>query len=170
MAATITYAKTMARMDAIKITVGYLLRLAGGLSEYSMNNIDRILDDKAANTFHVYGFNSSKLCRAQLDLSIDWDEYGIQINSGKSYVALDTSVDEGVSIEVVEMVRVFDKFIKTNSLNREYRVTFCYGVDFSKYGFETGSSINWHGERQTLIPNLDIPELSELRLGLYASY
>ena len=116
----------------------YLLRLAGGLSEHSMNNIDRILDDKAANTFHVYGFNSSKLCRAQLALSIDWDEYGIQINSGKSYVALDTSVDEGVSIEVVEMVRVFDKFIKTHSLNREFRVAFCYGVDSLKYGFETG--------------------------------
>jgi hypothetical protein len=169
MAVTITRAKTVARLTAIKINVAYLLRIAAGLSNDSMDIIDKILDDKAANTFRVYGFNSNMLCRAQLDLSIDWNEHGIQINNGKTYVAIDENIDGSCSDEVIEMARVFNKFTKQYSLTKEYRVAFCPGVDYSKYGFETGGDIQWDGEKQTLT-NLDVQQLPELCLGLYASF
>lgn len=169
MTVTRTYAKTMARLDGIKFQVRYALRMAAGLSDSSLNVVDRILDDKAAETIHIYGFNSAKLCRAQLDISIDWNEYGLQINAGKSYIAVDDRWVDGASIEIQEAARTFDKFIWDNSLTREYRVTFCYGINSSKYGFGAGSPINWSGEKEKLT-SLDIQELPELRLGMYASY
>jgi len=169
MAITRTITTTAARLDLIKFQIRYVLKMAAGLSDSGLDIVDKILGDKVGETFHIYGFNSSKLCRAQLDISIDWKEYGLQIDAGKSYIAIDDRWVDGASIEIQEAARTFDKFIKSNSLTREYRVTFVYGTDIYKYGFAPGSPINWSGEKQELI-TLGIEELPELKIGLYAAY
>lgn len=177
MANTVTYAKTktFTRIGAIKRQFRTLLRRATSISLETLEKLEKGLDDPWIAEVSVYGLDKQKLCRAQLILKIDWNEYKLQIDAGRATVAVDEKkwVDE-TAIEVDECIRLFNDFVEEKSLITEWVVVFAASVraDDTKLkevrntlGLQPREPFKWAKKGQGWLDK--ISELPELRVGCY---
>jgi hypothetical protein len=172
MATTYTYTATFARLELIKMQVRIALRRTLNISESELSKVEKWLDARCIQQIIIYAKDDYNLCRAKLEMEIDWDEYNFQLSRGRAKVTIDDKWIEGTAVEVDEIIRMFNKFVSSNSLATSWGFTLNpKWTDTSdnrqKLGIGLGSAPpeKWKGQGRSYA----IPELSELRVGFYFS-
>lgn len=175
MAFTGTWATTgtYTRIDLITLQVRIGLRRSTTISQASLAAVQKGIDNHWIKKVSVYGFDNDKLCRAQLVLEIDWNEYNSFLSAGKATVAVDQKWIDNTAIEIDEAVNLFNNFVTQNNLKPEWRVTYVSWVDRDdinrQLGFTRSEPIKWVEQNGRSWIN-SIPEIPELYVGLYMVY
>ncbi|MBD1213421.1 MAG: hypothetical protein ACK4ZH_01030 [Dolichospermum sp.] len=169
MANVFTFTTTKNRLELVKIQTSSLIsKLVPTVTEKQIDKIDRIIEDKVIKVLSIYGFDSEDCCHLQLNLEFDWDEHYLEITSGNKEIGLDDSWKNNICPEVRDFARSFKNMASKLPITKtEYRVSFCDGVDYTKYGFKDGTTIKWN--RKTEFFQEKIEGLSELELKLYVA-
>jgi hypothetical protein len=166
----VTKTITVARLELLKMQVSIALRRSANADQKGLDAVNKGLDKKWIKRVTVYGFDSQKLCRAQLDLEIDWNEHTIQLSRGKAHVTIDGRWEDSTAIEVDQAVQLFNKWVETNMLRTEWVISYAPHLNRDEInralGFKPADPVRWAGEGVGV--DLDIPELPELRVGLRA--
>jgi hypothetical protein len=176
MPVTYTHATTHARIDLIKIQFRRALRRTTSISPTTLESLMIGLhpDNKYIKELHIYGLNNQKLCRAQLIITIDWNEYETQLSHGKGTVAIDERWTDSTAIELDEAIILFDSFVRTNALTTEWRILYTAQVYANTsllarvrqtLGLSSTSPVKWAGSPQGT--KMSIPELSEITVGCF---
>lgn len=171
MAFTGTWATTgtYTRIDLITMQIRIALRHSTKISKTDLAAIQKGIDNYWIKQVSVYGFDKDGLCRAELILEIDWNEYDSLLSAGKATVAIDQKWIDNTAIEIDEAVNLFNKFVTQNDLNPEWRVVYVSWVNRDdindKLGFVRSAPINWAGQGK--LWKQPIEGLSELHVGLY---
>lgn len=171
---TRTATQTFTRIVFLKIQLRWALRESTNIDNITLDKFMYGVDQQWIKTFYIYAFNENNLCRAQLLLDIDWDEYNHQVSIGKATVATDVKWKENILIEVEETVRAFNEFVQGFRLRTEWRVTYTNKVwnnqsllsDARKaLGTYPGEPIKWDNKKTGM--QLTNKDFSDLRIGLY---
>lgn len=161
---------TYTLIDLIIMQIKIALRHSSKISKTDLAAIEKGINNHWIKQVSVYGFDKDRLCRAELILEIDWNEYDTSLSVGKATVAIDQTWINNTAIEIDEAVNLFKKFVKQNDLNPEWRVSYVSWVDRDdinrKLGFVRSEPINWAGQNGILWGKL-IEGLPELHVGLY---
>jgi hypothetical protein len=173
MTTTSTYTRTTAfpRLEIIKAQVRKALRRTTNISLAALSKtVEAGIDNHWLYKFTIYGLDSRKLCRAQLILEIDWDEYDFQLSRGRAVVVIDERWEDNTSIEVDEAILLFNKFVNSYSLTTKWRVTHTPGLNtneiFRNLGLGRVKPLNWGNSNPTEWRQT-IPEIPDLCVGLY---
>ncbi|MGH7931187.1 MAG: hypothetical protein ACREQV_25735 [Candidatus Binatia bacterium] len=88
MASTKTYTRTVSvpRLSLIKVQVGAALRRGTGISDKLLEKIKRALTERWINAVMMHGFDNTGRCRAEIVLSIDWNNHQINLSAGHDMV------------------------------------------------------------------------------------
>lgn len=174
---TRTQAITFTRLGIIKIQFRYLLRKTTDISLETLERLEKGLENAWIKQINIYGFDGQKLCRAQLMLQVDWDEYKYQLACGRATVAIDNKWIDNIAIEVDEPIIMFNDFVKEKSLTIKWGVVYTklvYADDAklkevrSTLGLEPMGTIKW-AEELTEEWSKTIPEILELGVLLRMS-
>ena len=169
MSNTYTSAVTIARLDLIKLQFKIALRRTTGISEHSWKKIEKGLSKGWIKTLNIYAFNSKGLCKAQIELEVDWHQHDVELRNGKTTIALDEGWINNTAIEVDEVIQIFKDYVSHNNLNIKWCVFYPSHLDADeinrKLGFVKAKPIKWSGKKEGA--NFSIPELKELRVGYY---
>lgn len=176
MTAAYTYARTRtyARLILLKEQVRTMLRRTTSISPEALDRLTLGIERQWISTFYVYAFNNRNLCRAEAIFEIDWNEYELQMSHGKTTVIMDEKWVDNTAIEVDEIVKLFNDFVRTYNLKTEWRVVFAPWVysDGTKLievrgtlGLGPADQIKWAGKKEGTYHQ--IPELPEARVGCY---
>lgn len=115
----------------------------------------------------VHGVDSIGLCRARIQLAVDWSEHGAKLVSGRATVLVDSRWTDETAVEVQEAVELFQEYVSAKSLTSRWTVTYSPGVDGAfanrELGFSPAKPINWASPPQSV--NFEVPELSELTVS-----
>jgi len=167
---TYTATATFARIELMKMQIRIALRRATNLQGSSLDAIGLAIEKRWINKVVVYGINGYGLCRSQLVLSVDWNEYDRQMSKGRITVSIDERWIDNTAIEIDEAVNLFNRFVVENTLRTEVQHFHPPGVDIDmvcrELGWSRAKPIQWDGIRQQAWSN-QIPELSELRVGCF---
>lgn len=166
----VTKTITVARLELLKMQVRIALRRSANADQKGLDAVDKGLDKKWIKRVTVYGFDSQKLCRAQLDLEIDWNEHTVQLSRGKAQVTIDGRWPDNTAIEIYEAINVFNWCVETNKLHTEWVISYAPHLNRDEInrilGFKPAPPVRWAGKATGT--EMDIPELPEVRVGLYA--
>ncbi|OCQ95647.1 hypothetical protein BCD67_10540 [Oscillatoriales cyanobacterium USR001] len=173
---TVTYAKTTTwtRIEAIKSQVNIALRHTTEISlQLIQESILKRIENKWISKIHVYALDSENLCRAQLSIEIDWDEYNLQISNGKTTVVITedgrTWIDN-TAIELDEAILLFNDYVRDHSLKTKCYTPYAPGVNREEVnrilGMVNGEPIRWK-DKANQVFQFKIPEIKELRVGFY---
>ncbi len=158
---------TIARLDLIKWQIRVALRRCTTVSQRAMQSIELGLDKQWIYKVDIWGFDDKDLCRAQLSIEIDWNEYQVQISKGRVTVAIDGWVDK-TAIEVDEAIKLFNKYVEAHGLRTEWSVTYQPHLDRERInkilGFAPMRDFKWARPGESKY--LRIPELPEVKVGL----
>ena len=174
MAFTFTSTSTFTRTELIEVQVRAALRRTTDISAETLDRLMGGIENRWVEKFLVYGFDSRSICRAELELQIDWGEYGAQISAGRTKVTIDQRWADNTAIEVDEVIHMFNRCVKGESLRTEWRVFFTPDVYRNEallrrvqeaLGVRTAPPVTWAGQRIGKI--LGIEELPEVKIGLY---
>ena len=175
MATTVTAAKTFARIALLKIQLRTVLRRTTDISEGTLNRLMSGVDKRLICGFSIYALDGKGLCRAELDLDIDWSEHDVQLAIGKATIAIDeTKWQNDTAIEIDEAVNAFKEFVAQERLRTELRTPLIPEVrnDAERYkqaldelGLVLADPVKWAGTKAGV--ELGIDELPELRVGLF---
>ena len=145
------------------------LRRVTSVSSQTLESLEELMAEGYLKSITIYGVDSKNLCRAQLQLKFDWDEYQLQVEAGKATVAIDEKWKDDTAIEVDEAILLFNRFVKSQSLTTECQWYYTSSANRNelnrKYGFTTASPLKWAGKSQGI--EYQIEELPELRVGCY---
>jgi hypothetical protein len=159
---------TFARMGLLKMQIRIALRRTVNITEKSIEAIELGLENKWISQASIYGMDGNNLCRAQLDLAIDWNEYDVHMSKGKATVSIDGSWENNTAVEVDEAAALFNKYVRLNKLSTTWAVFYPPGLNEDeinrRLGFVTIKPIKWAGTG--ISHQSQIPELPELRVGL----
>ncbi|MFB2892242.1 hypothetical protein ACE1CI_04775 [Aerosakkonemataceae cyanobacterium BLCC-F50] len=172
MATTVTRskAKTFARLAILKIQFRYLLRKTTDISLETLERLEKGLENAWIKKVNIYGFDVQKLCRAQITLQVDWDEYKYQLSCERATVAIDNKWIDDTAMEVYEPIIIFNDFVNEKLLTKEWGVIYTRSVyaDEAKLkevrsalGLAPRGSIKW-AEEPTVQWSEKIQELPEL--------
>lgn len=168
MATTFTVTSTMVRLEVIKTQIKVALRRTTVINAGNLAFIEKLLDNKCAQSFSIYGMDYQNLCRAQLSLEIDWNEYDFQLSQGRARISIDERWTDNTAIEVDEAIKLFMKFVDAKSLKTEWGYSLCAWADNVAKRVELGitpsgyKSVQWSPDGEWVT---EIPELPELRVG-----
>lgn len=176
MAKTVTYAKTKTytRIDLIKAQVEIALCRTTDLSmETIMNSILAGIEKHWISQVNVYGLDSENLCRAQLIMNIDWDEYNLQVSNGNATVVLaenNRTWRDNTAIELNKAISLFNDYVREKSLKTKCYTFYAPGVNREEanriLNMVTTTPIQWKGKADGF--EFEIPEIKELRVGFYS--
>lgn len=177
MAVSVTIASTYSRVALLKMQLSAALRRTTNISKNKLQVMMLGVEKKLIRSFSIYAFDSNELCRAELILEVDWNEYDLQMSIGNVTVAIDEDKwADQTSIEVDEAISAFQDFVKQEKLRTEWRSSMTrevyaddakYQVALKELGLVKGKSVKWAGTKQGA--ELRVDELPELRVGLYLS-
>lgn len=175
MAVTVATAKTIARMVLIKAQFRQALRRTTSISEASLAKLEIGFDNHWIQEIQIYGLDANKLCRAQLILSVDWDEHDIQISSGRVTIAIDGDKwTDNTAIEVDEAIRAFDKYVQQQGLRTDWHVFYIPWVNAdtkmlqhvrNTLGHVAADPVKRASKYESWTSS--VPELGELTVGCY---
>ena len=175
MTSTYTYtgAFTYIRLELIKMQLKIILRRTTDISKETLeNSIEKGITNRWIKEISIYGLDNNSLCRAQLDLEIDWNEYNLQVSMGRARVHIADGFlsEDGALPDVDEAIKVFQKYVEHYSLTTKWTVTYRAGVDRQKVndilGFIPAEPLKWaKGKKPLWAANIE--ELPEVKLGLY---
>jgi len=149
------------------------LRRTTNISQDTLeNSIDKGITNRWIKEITIYGMDDSDLCRAQLDLEIDWNEYDLQISMGRVQIHVDKGLlsDDGSFPDLDEAIKLFNKFVAQYSLHTKWTVSYRSEVDMNKInsilGFKPAEPLKWAKTRNPAW-STTIDELPEVKIGLY---
>lgn len=164
----ITNAMTFARLDLLIAQIRVALRRTTGIPSDSLESIEAGIQRRWIGDVDVYGIDASYLCRAHLNIHIDWDEYNRQVSRGRVIVGIDEKWIDDASIEIQEATLTFNRHIQLKSLSTRWTVTYTKWTDRAEanrvLGFVPAEPIRWGSNPAGT--SLIIPELPELCIGL----
>lgn len=170
---TSTSTFTFIRLELIKMQLKIALRRTTNISQDTLeNSIDKGITNRWINEITIYGMDRSDLCRAQLNLEIDWNEYDLQISMGKVQIHVDDGLlsDDGSFPDLDEAIKLFNKFVAKYSLHTKWTVTYRSDVDRQKInsilGFTSAEPLKW-AKTKNPAWSTNIDELPEVKIGLY---
>lgn len=160
---------TLTRMLALQSQVRIALRRSALINETAMEALMKGLDNQWIEVLKVYALDSTNLCKGELRLRIDWKTYGLEMSKGNATVVIDHSVwQDGASIEVDEIVRLFNTYVKKNQLRTHWVVNYQPHLNVNEINKELGFHITteptW-AKTPTVNAGTVIEELSELKIG-----
>lgn len=160
--------RTFSRIDLLTTQVKIVLRRTTTARPDVLTKIEEGVRKCYIKAVSVVAIDHQGLCRAQLELEIDWDEFNLQISRGKLKVAIDGWSDD-TAIEIDELISLFMKVVRERQLSTEWRCTINPAFDFntvcSVLDMRRAESIRWSGEPTDAWSSL-IPELPELRASI----
>ncbi len=176
MAITESSANTFARIALIQWQFSAALRQTTAITEETLNKLLLgVADDQRwIEKVSIYGLTADNLCRAELTLEIDWDEYNLQISQARVLVAVDEKRwRDNTAPEVSDAIKIFNKFVKMCNLETTWQITYTDQVyQTSKQhasvdrtlGLVTAEPIKWVTTEQSL--KITVGELPEITVGL----
>lgn len=175
MPVTYTHATTYTRIDLIKIQFRVALRRTTSISQDKLDQLMIGIDNQWIRKLDIYSLNNQKLCRAQLAIEIDWNEYGTHLSRGRGKVSIDEKWTNNTAIELDEAIRLFDSFVKKYTLTTTWQITYTSKVYAdaglqarvrNTLGLTSATPVKWAGSQQGT--RMTIPELSEITVGFFA--
>lgn len=160
-------------MELLKIQIRRTLRRTTRISKRRLELIDDGIENHWVSQIFVYAFDHNNLCRAELMVKIDWDEFGLQIYQGRAVIVIDERWESDTAIEVDEAIKLFNKFVETYSLKTRWEIEFTEWVQNDEVKYQEvldilelthSQPIQWASDDQEGIV-LEIVELPELRVG-----
>jgi hypothetical protein len=167
MARTITGAKTFARFTLLELQIRSMLREAAEITPEALDKISLGLrDPHYIEHIIVQGLYARGTIGAQLELSIDWRQYRMELTSGGSEVQAPSSWINGVAPSISEGVRTFLLACSSANLNREWSVVYAGHFDADevnrKLGFRPCPHRKWEREPESV--SLGVGPLREASL------
>lgn len=169
---SVSTTRTYSRIDLICTQVKITLRRTiCSISASSLDAIIKGVKNHWIKKISIYGIDSDGLCRGQISLEIDWNEHDKQISMGITQITLDETYDkDGGSVEVDEITKLFNDFVRNKHLRTEWTVSYSSQVDIDyvdrELGFSTVKPLKWvEGER--LSTGHIILGIKEVNVGLY---
>ena len=170
---TTTSTFTYIRLELIKMQLKIALRRTTSISSQTLDNsIDKGLTNRWIKKITIYGIDNKSLCRAQLELEIDWNEYDLQISMGKVKVFVDQGLqsNDGSLPDLDEAIKLFNRFVSEYSLSTKWVVTYRKDLDRdninSLLGFVRAESLTWAKSKNPSW-STTLEELPEVKIGLY---
>ncbi|KOR36749.1 hypothetical protein AM228_11320 [Planktothricoides sp. SR001] len=175
MARTVTYTKsiTCTRIEIIKSQVKIALVRTTDLSDYAIeNSILKGIEYQWIREVNVYGLDSSNLCKAQLIMTIDWEQHNLQIANGKATVVITEdgrTWKDNTALELREAIKLFMDYAKANNLKAKCHTRYAPGVNHEEadrvLGMVDAEPIQWNAKARGF--DCYIQEVEELRVGFY---
>lgn len=176
MARTFTYTqtKTFARVDLLKMQIRIALRRTTNIQQEALRRLEMGVGNYWIRRFLVYGLDSQNLCRAQLTLEINWNEYHTQLSVGRAMITIDGRWVDDTAIEVEEAVNLFNSFVASEGLKTHWRVQYADWVYAdeamhqrvqSELNLTKAASVTWAGEKHG--GSYQVPEIPEFSVGCY---
>lgn len=169
---TYSATKTYVRKEALKLQIHIALLRSmqpNSLSQASLERLFKGIENEWIDKLWIYGLDGAARARAALVIQIDWNQYRIHINAGRTHVAIDERWPGETAIELAAALRLFSEFCRNNRLRTEWRVGYRQGLDVHAIdralGFRRAALINWAGTPEDAMGN-PIPELDEMRVQL----
>lgn len=88
-AQTITKAKTVARINAIKSNIFGTLRQCVEVNDNLRKSVEIAFDEQLIDAVKVLAFNKDRICVQVLRLDVNWDTYGVHIKNGRDTIQVD---------------------------------------------------------------------------------
>ncbi len=131
MAQTFSSTSTFARLHFIKIQLKVALQKTTEIDSAALERHMEAVENRWIHSYSIYALDTSHLCRAELRLDIDWDEYDHQISVGRMTVVADRKLMDasGVTVEVDTMVEGFQHFVRDERLSTIWRVRYSESVE-----------------------------------------
>ena len=170
MSSSNSFSSSMNRIDFIKLQIRIvLIRLTDASMGTLLNTIDSGLDKQWISAINIYAMDNQNLCRAQLSLSINWDEHNRQLSLGRSKITINPKSGSNTSIEVSESANFFEGYVNQNSLTIKWQVSVPANVNFDEacrvLGIKRAEPPTWAKSKDGII--IPIPEATEMAVGLY---
>lgn len=171
-----TSASTFARIQLIQMQFSVVMKRTTDITEESLDQLLLgIADDKRwIEKVSIYGLTPDNLCRAQLTLEIDWNEYDLQMSQARLFVALDEKKwRNNTAPEISDAIKSFNKFVKMYNLKTFYQITYtneCYkkseqlALVRQTLGLVKGEPVQWVGTEYS--KKMPVEELTEISVGL----
>lgn len=165
---------TFTRIELIKMQVSVALRRTTIIPEAKLSQLLIGIDNKWIEEFSVYAFNRNNLCRAELILKMDWEKHTAELNLGHNDVRIDKKWESNTAIELDESIKLFNSYVKSESLWTEWRVQYTDEVHSNLelkikvrklLGTQPSKPIEWSGNKEGT--EFAIPELGEMKVGCY---
>lgn len=173
---TYTVTGTFARAELLKMQFTVALRRTFNASQNEINIIQTGINNRWIRTVKIYGIDVYNLCRAELSLDIDWDEYSHQLQVGRATVTVDARWRDNTAIEVDEAISLFNSTVQGNTLRVVWQVVLADAVNrdagikagvMRALGLVDTTQPTWTG-KLTGVP-LSVQELPEFKLNITLS-
>jgi len=174
MAKTYTSTKTYTRILFLQKQIIEILRTTTQVSDDMLSKLLQAVEKQWIHEINIYALDYNNLCRAKLNMTIDWSEYQRQISIGKITIAVDSRWKNDLLPETDSTIWAFNEYVRRYSLRTEWRISYTdwIGNNASKLaearrflGTSPGKSIKWVGKTiGDYGKNKDFPEFG---IGLY---
>jgi len=174
MARTYTSTKTYTRILFLKKQIRQVLRETTQISDDMLGKLLEAVGKKWIDQIDVYALDYNNLCRARLNMDIDWDEYNRQMAIGKITIAVDTRWENDLLPQADGSIWAFNQYVQEYGLRTEWRISYTDWIynnpsklaqarDF--LGTSPGKPIKWAGRTANdYVKNKIFPEFG---IGLY---
>ena len=130
------------------------------------------LKEKIIRGIHIYAVDDDGYRRAQLNLEIDWRRHSFHVEKGRKFIEIDGRWEDGTTIEVDEVTKLFIEYTQHYQLKTFWDITFTQDVD-KEYARERLDFIDtepptWYGKKEGWASKVE--ELDELKVGIWLSY
>ena len=174
MAQTYTSTRTYTRILFLQKQIREILRTTTQISNDMLSKLLQAVEKQWIHQIDIYALDYSNLCRARLNIRIDWDEYQRQMSIGKITIAVDSRWKNDLLPETDSTIWAFNEYVKKFSLRTEWRLSYTNSVynNSSKLaearrflGTSPGEPVKWAGKTiDDYVKNRGFPEFG---LGLY---
>jgi hypothetical protein len=163
-------------MMLLKLQFRSALQRTTSISGDTLSRLEYGIEKQMISKITVYAFDRSNLCRAQLVLEVDWDEYTQQLSQGRALVSIDERKwANNTAMEVNEAANLFSEFVDAYTLRTKWQASHPTWVTSNNTTFASvlrdlglvlAEPVEWADGTVVGHP-LRIPELPEFRVGLY---
>lgn len=174
MAHTYTSTKTFTRILFLQRQIGEILRSTTRINDLDLYKLLEAIEKQWIQELTVFAFTFENLCKAKLNMEINWDEYNNEIAVGRVTVVVDERWKDDMLPQTEMAIWAFNKYVDKYNLSTKWRVSYPDYVYqnsalLSKVrtflGTSPGEPIKWAGKTiEDYLMNKDFPEFG---IGLY---
>jgi hypothetical protein len=173
MATTVTATSTFIRLELIKLQFGIALERTTDITKETLERFFLGIDRQWVRKLTISGLTEEKLCRAQLSLEIDWNEYELQMALERTTVALDEKCVDNTTLELSQALRLFNEFVNLHQLTTIWHFQYIpqiydnaelLATALETMNMVTASPVQWIDTYQEV--QMTLYELPEISIGL----
>lgn len=150
-AQTITTAKTVARIKAIKSNIFGTLRQCVDVNDSLRKSVEIALDEQLIDAVKVLAFNKDRVCVQMLRLDVNWDTYGVHIKNGRDTIQVDKRYanfnGDDIAARFDEVVADFNEL--TVGLDIEWTIEVSNKITVEKF-VERFKSYGWKNRKDPI--------------------